>query len=93
MNAVNYIKCWLLTNSFKTCLIGEDGHHHHRKIVICYVMLADDMGRTSGNTPVNSLTAACFVEVSKSYLIYGMSSAINNIHFTIHFIFKMIELT
>jgi hypothetical protein len=36
-------------------------------------MLTDDKGKTSGNIPVNSPIAAGPVDVSKSYLIYGMS--------------------
>jgi hypothetical protein len=42
-------------------------------------MLTDDKGKTSGNIPVNSPIAAGPVDVSKSYLIYGMSSSINNV--------------
>jgi len=36
--------------------------------------LTDDKGILCGNAHVNSLLAAGPVEVSKSYLIYGMSS-------------------
>jgi len=44
-------------------------------------MLTDDKGMTSGSTHVNSLIAAFPVEASKSHLIYGMTSAINNLYF------------
>jgi len=62
------------------CLVGDDGRHCRAKAE-CSVILTDDKGIFFVNAHVNSLLAASPVEVSKSYLIYGMSSAINNIYF------------
>jgi len=60
------------------CLVGDDGRHCRAKAA-CSIMLTDCEGILYGYAHVNSLKAAGPVEVSKSYLIYGMSSAMNNI--------------
>lgn len=61
-------------------VIGDDGRLH-RKNIMCSVMSTNDKGKTSGNTPVNHLIAAEPVDVRKLYLIYRMTSAINNLNF------------
>jgi len=62
-----------------SCLVGDDGHHHHKN-AMCSLILTDDKGKASGSAPVISLIAAGPVGVNKSYLIYGMSSDINSLY-------------